>query len=54
MYLAGKVYNREGIQLFSASLPEGVPLAATGWPFTRDPSNPAKLAILASQEVSHA
>ncbi len=31
MYLAGKVGGREGIQLMSASLAKGAPLAATGW-----------------------
>ena len=34
MFLAGKAASREGIQLFSASLPQGAALAATGWRLT--------------------
>jgi hypothetical protein len=29
MYLAGKLVDREGIRLFSASLPQDAPLSAT-------------------------
>lgn len=52
MYLAGKVKNRESIQLFSASLPAGAPLAATGWTLTSDSNEPTKVAMLARQEAS--
>ena len=52
MYLAGKVQNREAIQLFSASLPAGAPLSATGWSLTSDPENPTRVAMLAPQEAS--
>src|SRR5438067_191185 len=52
MYLAGKVLNREAIQLFSASLPPGAPLSATGWKLTPDPADPTKVAMLAAQESS--
>ncbi|MGA8431684.1 MAG: hypothetical protein WB729_17805 [Candidatus Sulfotelmatobacter sp.] len=52
MFLAGKVANREGIQLFSASLPEGAPLAAAGWKLTPDRDDRAKVAMLAGQEKS--
>ena len=52
MYLAGKVLNREGIQLFSATLPPGAPLAPTGWHLTEDPEAPGKVALLAPQVAS--
>ncbi len=52
MYLAGKVMNRPGIQLMSASLPNGAPLAATGWTLTANPNNPAKVDTVAGQEAS--
>jgi hypothetical protein len=52
MYVAGKVMGREAIQLFSASLPEGAPLAATGWTLTRDRDDPTRVAMLAGQEAS--
>jgi hypothetical protein len=52
MYLGGKVLNREGIQLFSASLPPGAPLSAVGWKLTPDPGDPAKVALLAGQNAS--
>ena len=54
MYLAGKVQNREAIQLFSASLPVGAPLAATGWTLTPDPADASKVAMLAGQDSSRA
>ena len=50
MYLAGKVNGREGIQLFSASLPQGAPLAATGWRLIPDSEDGTKVAMLAGQE----
>lgn len=52
MYLAGKVGGREGIQLFSASLPDGAPLAAAGWTLTPDPGDPTRVAMLAPQAAS--
>jgi hypothetical protein len=54
MYLAGKIRDREAIQLFSASLPEGAPLAATGWTLTEDPKESGRAAMLAPQETSRA
>jgi hypothetical protein len=52
MYLAGKVKDREAIQLFSASLPPGAPLSVTGWTLTPDLHDPSRIAMLAGQEVS--
>ena len=51
---AGRLRSKAGIQLFSASLPEGAPLAATGWALTPDREDPAKVAVLAGQEASRA
>lgn len=52
MFLAGQVKDRPAIQLFSASLPEGKELRATGWKLTPDPMNPTKVLMLAEQELS--
>ena len=52
MYLAGRVANREGIQLLSASLPQAAPLSASGWTLTPDPHDPTKAAMLAEQKLS--
>lgn len=52
MYLAGRVSGREAIQIFSASLPAGAPLSASGWALTPDPSDPAKTAMLSTQDRS--
>jgi hypothetical protein len=52
MYLAGKVIGKEGTQLFSASLPEGAELAASGWTLTPDPGDARKIAILSGDEFS--
>jgi hypothetical protein len=52
MYVAGKVAGKEGIQLFSASLPPGAPLAAKGWTLTPSANDPTKVAMLAGQEAS--
>lgn len=54
MYLAGRLRGREGIQLFSASLPEGAPLAAGGWSLTAEESQPNRVAVLAGQAASQA
>lgn len=52
MYLAGRLVDHEGIQIFSASLPEGVPLAARGWTLTADPADASRVAVLAPQARS--
>lgn len=54
MYLAGKRNDKSAIHLFSASLPEGAPLAATGWTITRDHADATKIGLLAEYEVSRA
>ena len=54
MYLAGEVQGHEGIQLFSASLPEGAPLASQGWELTADRRDPTHVALLAGHESSKA
>jgi len=54
MFLAGEAVGHEGIRLFSASLPAGAPLAATGWQITAESNNPAKIALLAPSERSAA
>jgi hypothetical protein len=52
MYLAGQAAGRASIELFSASLPVGAPLAATGWTLTAQSDDPAKIADLAGHERS--
>ena len=54
MYLAGRAQNRESIELFSASLPPGAPLAATGWILTANQNDKTKIADLADHEASKA
>jgi hypothetical protein len=54
MYVAGEAAGHEGIQLFSASLPAGAPLASEGWTLTPDPSDPTRIALLAGHERSQA
>src|SRR5262245_28273025 len=54
MYLAGRAMNRESIELFSASLPEGAPLAATGWTPTANANDRTKIAELAGHNSSNA
>jgi hypothetical protein len=54
MYLAGRAMNRESIELFSASLPEGAPLAATGWSPTARSDDRTKIADLAGHQSSKA
>jgi hypothetical protein len=52
MALAGRVYGREGIQIFSASLPAGAPLCATGWEIEPEAGESTRTAMLAGQERS--
>ena len=52
MYLSGRAMNRVSIQLFSASLPEGAPLSATGWTLTAKSDDKTKIADLAGQDNS--
>ena len=52
MYLAGRALNRTSIELFSASLPEGASLSATGWKLTSQNGNRTKIADLAGHESS--
>jgi hypothetical protein len=54
MYLAGEALGHEGIRLFSASLPAGAPLAATGWRVTAELEDPTRVALLAPSEASAA
>src|SRR5215470_14673370 len=54
MSLAGRLRTRPGIQIFSAALAPGAPLAASGWALTPDPLDPARVAVLAGQEKSQA
>ncbi len=52
MYLAGQVDGRGATDLFSASLPPGAPLSATGWQISREESG--RLAPLAKRDLSRA
>jgi len=52
MYMAGKVAGRSSIDLFSASLPEGAPLSASGWKVTANSQDATKIALLGKQELS--
>lgn len=54
MYLAGKPADFESIQLFSASLPEGAPLSASGWALTPEPGDPTRIGFLSGTEISKA
>ena len=54
MYMGGRVKGKPGIYLFSASLPEGAPLSATGWKVTPDRNDASKIGYLAGQEISKA
>lgn len=49
MYLAGQVDGHGATDLYSASLPPGAPLAATGWSVSRDEA--ARLAALAGCDM---
>src|SRR5262249_38053604 len=52
MYLAGRAMNRESIELFSAALPEGAPLAATGWTPIARGDDATKIADLTGHQNS--
>lgn len=52
MYLAGEAHGYEGIELFSASLPPGVALAASGWTVTASKDNPRQVAAVAAHPFS--
>jgi hypothetical protein len=52
MFAGGKVQGKQGIHLFSASLPVGKPLSATGWELTADAHDPTKVEIIAGYENS--
>jgi hypothetical protein len=54
MYVAGKLRTHESIALFSASLPQGAPLSATGWSLTPHADDPRRVALLAGHERSGA
>lgn len=54
MYVAGAIAGLPAIQLSSASLPEGAPLAPSGWTLTADPNDPSKIVPLAGQGNSQA
>ncbi|HEY9142062.1 MAG TPA: hypothetical protein VIN93_14290 [Bryobacteraceae bacterium] len=52
MCAGGKVKGKDGIHLFSASLPHGAPLSATGWTLTPDANNTTRVEILAGYDNS--
>ncbi len=51
MYLGGQAHGYGPTDIFSASLPKGAPLSATGWKPTRDPAG--QLVPVAGQSASH-
>lgn len=53
MYACGVEKGSREIQLFSASLPEGAPLSATGWALTTDEKDPARPALAAGKARSY-
>jgi len=46
MAVATEVAQRPGIQLATAALPDGAPVAARGWTLTPDPQDPQRIAVL--------
>lgn len=52
MFVCGQVKGKEGIHLFSASLPEESPLSARGWRLTATPEDCSRIALLAGQGAS--
>jgi hypothetical protein len=52
MALAGRVHGHEAIQLFSARLPDGAPLSATGWVIDAEVADDSRTAMLAMQARS--
>ena len=52
MFLAGQIASSASTHLFSASLPVGASLSATGWKPEADPNNPAAIALLAPNQKS--
>lgn len=53
MFLAGQRKDDPSVHLFSAALPEGAPLASTGWNLTPDPQNPSRIGLLAGHDLSN-
>ena len=54
MFLAGQIHSSPSTHLFSASLPVGAPLSASGWILTPDPDDSSRIALLAGNERSSA
>jgi hypothetical protein len=53
MFVCGVEKGAGEIQMYSASLPAGAPLSATGWTLTADANDAAKPALLAAKPRSH-
>ena len=53
MFACGVELGSAEIQMYSASLPEGAPLSASGWTLTPDPSDATKPALLAGKTRSY-
>lgn len=52
MFTCGVEHGSAEIQMFSASLPQGAPLSASGWQLTPDAQNPSRPALLAGKAQS--